>query len=1570
MQLLAIAVLFVVGLIGFFIAYMTSQSNSDETIVIANFNKLVSDVLDSLFVLVDTVRGLIQSTVLFIVGNLSVLLILGVVVTIAILVHNESERILETLDRFIRRILYPAMKVGLWQTLHLLKFVYGTFIPLYNFAVVVATQLTTGIATIIAKCSARHFIESMNLLAQGVIYFFEAILGFLQVGVFESDFNITDSVYSVQLAVVEQEHSIACLCRQLSPVAQIALASAKPVAFAQATNALLNIFVSAAQEPVRIFTNASFPDFKRTYGHLRDVLYYGGKYLDKVMQISFLEFVSALQIRLTLHFPDMFVFGVASHLAAAVTRVMQYVQTLLINILLPRPSRLSNVTFMVELFSTTPIFEELDLAVEGSGNLLEWLINTIVRGVEEIFRNDDDEIPELLSDADSRAVANVYKHALKLILAVPHLVLDATTGILWLNVITQTQSFSDSLKQFDGNWYDDNSCEARVARNESCSCVLERDNYHPFCKNPTLQADIFYNIEAVLDNLAFFGFDFMRPASALLRLPLQTLRVALRGLYYFDDIVQKEFFQYHRNHKDNPYDDQERCLTENMPECEFNPLLPAGDAVCMFSYPDDLISENPAVLQKFYDSSDHWCNSLLIEFVMRELDNIADVFTDTLTAFSECESYEVNELYSDHNIMCAAATAIHAITRVPLNLFRQFNSEFIGILAIKSASDGFFNTHMDTVNRFLDGERALFATLGTLTGGFPAPFDKVAANVAYSITSLPFYAARGAYYAVLFLRGAVYNAAYGTEVDWGTYVADCDTCIGPISSVPDGAIGLLYVEFRLVYVYIIQVLEALSGIQKEFFEAFIKIANVAVEAFSEALMEMVVLLLKVGTDLLNFFATGEISGMEFLNDLVTLFKKATTLLARVAMKILGAILDMLGPLGSFLRTFLSVVCQSLYSILCGITSFLGMGDTFCDDDACLSRNSMKAEDHPFNHVPKDIANLGWHDDSRCDRIVNSYQDYLWGDLRPIEQIELRECAEQRYIAMAMSKEIGVELPVDMLYNWKRKFEMAFHGSMGALLYIRHLMGESSVHFKHQWDQWDIPDYWLDLFRMTHQIQEFEFPMDAIMDTFRGEKGSASDVLIKMVHATNHTWSTARTILKAQPEFDWNVTFPDYTLGSSMAQRTRHTIDYAWDIQTDIETVGPTECAVLDNTITMFEMQTNIVISYYRDIYIPVTVPHFVSYLEYDDPWVEDFTITVLNTTVDLPDFYDIDVPGIEFTDVDSLNAKSSCQPVSEDTFTYVAELFECFITGTGDERLPYVGHNLEYYLKYQFRTCKYEQITCTDNISKRVDRMMEAIIACLWTTLVFIGLQYLIKFPIGVFTVLILAIYVLIFVTHVWNFTIFCYPNLPVCMLDDFFAFTERYLIPKCMCEYFPSLADGCIRPQCLFISQTTPWQVCEVRIAELYGGDHFNILWSPYMLAREYVPDLLRALHYFPPLYQSETFSIWMERVIQDIPISPLERDCIQFHYLNNVVVLVAVLVGFCFVSTIASTVLKVALIPVKVIPSACTLLYSMLVSMDQQTVGNRKQAARAPPPPPPTPKPTKLRRRATAADYKSIRI
>ena len=144
--------------LGFLVAYMTSRTDTDETVVVSNVNALLSSLVDGFFVLLDTVRGSLQSAVVFVVGNVWRLLLLATLVSMSLVVYYGEYCILNTMDRMIRRIVYPFMQVGVWQVMHVVKFLYGTFVPIYNFIVVANTQLTTGMYTIVGKWArSRRF---------------------------------------------------------------------------------------------------------------------------------------------------------------------------------------------------------------------------------------------------------------------------------------------------------------------------------------------------------------------------------------------------------------------------------------------------------------------------------------------------------------------------------------------------------------------------------------------------------------------------------------------------------------------------------------------------------------------------------------------------------------------------------------------------------------------------------------------------------------------------------------------------------------------------------------------------------------------------------------------------------------------------------------------------------------------------------------------------------------------------------------------------------------------------------------------------------------------------------------------------------------------------------------------------------------------------------------------------------------------------------------------------------------------------------------------------------------------
>ena len=88
--------------------------------------------------------------------------------------------------------------------------------------------------------------------------------------------------------------------------------------------------------------------------------------------------------------------------------------------------------------------------------------------------------------------------------------------------------------------------------------------------------------------------------------------------------------------------------------------------------------------------------------------------------------------------------------------------------------------------------------------------------------------------------------------------------------------------------------------------------------------------------------------------------------------------------------------------------------------------------------------LEWNGVSMCDQYVHGYKDYNFTDLRPMERAQLLQCVEQRILAVEMAKQLDMPIPVDIVYNWKRKYVMLYHLLQSGVIYSQYLMNEHTT----------------------------------------------------------------------------------------------------------------------------------------------------------------------------------------------------------------------------------------------------------------------------------------------------------------------------------------------------------------------------------------------------------------------------------------------------------------------------------------------------------------------------------------------
>ena len=231
----------------------------------------------------------------------------------------------------------------------------------------------------------------------------------------------------------------------------------------------------------------------------------------------------------------------------------------------------------------------------------------------------------------------------------------------------------------------------------------------------------------------------------------------------------------------------------------------------------------------------------------------------------------------------------------------------------------------------------------------------------------------------------------------------------------------------------------------KFFYTLDTILKIFQGMMSQAVLELFSLIGKVFAGIAELFsAGGVIDG--FFTDLWVLITKFFNMLLQQMSKLWSLIEKALEPLMKVIRGIggaFKSICQTIESVICTV-SLRG----YCDIGCSRMRSSGNSIHHLFSSnpdTPLHIAEkIDWDGESRCDLMVHMYKNYTWNQLRPLEQIEISECLEQRYIGVQLANITELPIPHDILYNWKRKYMMGYDVGHATILYLRHVFGGLSA----------------------------------------------------------------------------------------------------------------------------------------------------------------------------------------------------------------------------------------------------------------------------------------------------------------------------------------------------------------------------------------------------------------------------------------------------------------------------------------------------------------------------------------------
>lgn len=1173
-------------------------------------------------------------------------------------------------------------------------YVADLIVPLYNWVITLNAQLTTGTYTILAKCQIKTIIESLVHIGEAMGFLTTALTRFIVAP--KGSFDIYNTTQAFQAAVMKQEVVLKCACDGVTPAFGIVFDTIRPTLLANVTNETFNAFLAVPQTAVLAIPPwKEIPDGRRVFQPLKRLAVSLGKYgdevVDNILRRILLKPAKIIPIFSTGGYTLEGFLGIGEMILHTMARIIlmqpitfdpQHIHTSFVNA--------ADSAELTTLHVLSAIVEPLNLGTDTSASAISDASGALNNPILQTADNAAALVDGIQDSAKPLAatLGYIFKAGIGLAMSV------VDEGYFILRGEHAGLSFMEILQRWDGEFGKVDQSGIR------------------------LQEHFFLNIDrATYAAEDLFGAFSFIPIS--LRIASRTGNVLIRTALSAEDIVEDQFFHKPLNCGYGTKDDcSDECMFFWDPD---SPYLPVSG-----TREEDSTNTNP-------------CNSLISEWVFTGFEDMIDSLSSIFQrvrpqgeAWCRARDYPTNTqrcAKSNTDFFCATSVTAKEALSVPMYDFRYAVQTGMGFFAktgdVKS---------LDMQDRLCDFSSVLYAAAGNIvsilpSGAVNADMKEKLTDVAHSILVLPVESLRFNFLLSRYLVSII----TGKVIDWeeikdnienqliNTEYRRVEQATGSTSTsitLEQNTADFLVTTSLIPTNYAINVFHS-TGVLiggTNFFTGLADMISVVKDAMSKELINLVSLIFKIGTELLSMVTKGTTDIGSLASDFVTLLKKGFDILATMASQILLSILKLLGPVGDFLIVLWRGICAAASAV-----EWLTGADfsNICDavdtvDDARRRLPAMQG--HPINMT-------GFDGDDECDLLVHHYNGRLWGEATYLEQVRLAHCAEQQALVHKMNIVLETSLPTDMIYNWKRKYEMGYEAALGFIVYMKH---QTTTEMLLEWDRLGLPRYYLDLWhRLKVEIPWVTVIDDALIETLKPtvELSSMYETAKETLTKLHHTVNRHNMTRVALPNFKMH----DFKLGAAYHKVVSHHT-MAWGLYTDIDLPpGRLNCTVADNFVRAMVDATDRVEQYYSGPFTEYALPNFMM-------WLQDIKIKKQKPNFRIP--------------IPSIPSKETAQAA----------------------------------VLYSFEKCHYEDIKCDPaETLERVGRISESLFYVgyvLAGMVIFSMITGISLFPAFAATPLIIM-------AHTWNYRLTCTPNIPDCFFDDTLQWIQTYK-PNLWEDYFP----------------------------------------------------------------------------------------------------------------------------------------------------------------------------------------
>ena len=662
--------------------------------------------------------------------------------------------------------------------------------------------------------------------------------------------------------------------------------------------------------------------------------------------------------------------------------------------------------------------------------------------------------------------------------------------------------------------------------------------------------------------------------------------------------------------------------------------------------------------------------------------------------------------------------------------------------------------------------------------------------------------------------------------------------------------------------------------------------------------------------------------LEIVTQFLDLLGQVVTLMLTQAMTVLSMVLRLMGVFGQMIGSLLKIVC-AVQGVLSDLT-FGAWEKMSCDALPSLRRRTL---------AEKEITQLvyeewDWDGDSFCDQFITLHKDWSVDQLRPLEKLRFKECVEWRALNEQIINATGFKLPKDLVYNWKTPIRLFGSGLQAGLIYLRWATTDNRNIgvLKQQLEVNGLPAD--EILHGIHTVKK------AVGRTVTRENFNSLMMAVFNEHDPNfedkHSNSSTRKVYKvynalssgvggiydiiSSDEFNRGIEsmkhfhIPSPAIGNltfsmpskeqifsqkalavtTQVKNMHHTFGRVYTSlecqQSEEENIFCFECALFDNFVySSFGVVERVGDFYSRDYVQDFLIP-FNNSWENAASSSQKYNRAYKTARRQEEEQYGGDTTTAdEWLDYAAGLLLHQNRTVDE-LFNAVSYWFQGNYTGEvpSNATLLLPG-DFQSTLEYPFEAdCTTASFLWKPKLRSPFYGFLPGLIAlALFEVFLFFVADVPFYLKVSVYLgISILA--PLAYAVVVYQYNVFCIPQVPLYLLRDLLDYFEETLFVSCSCKWFPFLSKECTQQTCYSCdaSDTPTYYSCYKQAS---GMENLGLFWHPLFLVRAFSPETLAffgtlSLFPFTFLKDVEGLNVLLEQAINQAPVLGLDWDCFYF--------------------------------------------------------------------------------------------